>query len=164
MALKDLIPWRKRKREEEEWLLPIERDRELFRDFFADLFRPWALMRMRPFDEVFRGRFYPDIDVTETDKEYRVTAELPGLSKDDIDVSLEEGVLTIRGEKRQEERHEKEDYVCVERSYGSFVRRIPLPSEVDESRVEARFKNGVLRLTLPKSEEHRGRKIEIASG
>jgi len=164
MAVKDLIPWRKKRREEEESLLPAARDvRDMFQDFFEDMFRPWALMRMRPFAE-FPARFYPDIDVSETNKEYRVTAELPGLTKDDIDVSLQEGVLTIRGEKKEEDKEERGGHVRVERSYGSFARRIPLPSEVNECGIEADFKNGVLSVHLPKTEEAHGTRIEIKGG
>jgi len=164
MAVKDLIPWRKKKREEEESLLPVPRDvRDMFQEFFEDMFRPWALMRMWPFADLSE-RYYPDIDVTETNKEYRVTAELPGLTEDDIDVLLQEGVLTIRGEKKEEDREQRGSYVRVERSYGSFVRRIPLPSEVNEAGIEADFKNGVLSVHLPKTEEAHGTRIEIKRG
>ncbi len=163
MALRDLVPWRKKREDDEESLAPSERQaRDMFRDFFEEAFTPWALTRMRPW--AAPEQFSPDVDVAEDEKEYRVTAELPGLSRDDIDVSLAEGVLTIRGQKKEEEEERRGDYVRIERSYGSFVRRVPLPTEVDEDAVEAQFKDGVLRLTLPKSEKQRGRKIEIGSG
>jgi HSP20 family protein len=160
MAFRHLVPWRKR-RHEGEPLVPAPREIEDFlTEAFEHPFRSWMMAPWRRATrEVFR--FTPDVDVAETDKEYRVTAELPGLSKDDIEISLEEGTLTISGEKREEKKEEKENYWRTERSYGSFVRRIPLPTGVNEDAVEASFKDGVLTITLPKTEETRGKKVEI---
>ena len=159
MALKDLVPWHKK--EGGEALTPRGGDIEdMFREAFEDFFRSWLAPTARGGER--KGlRFSPDVDVTETDEDYRVSLELPGLTKDEIDISLEEGALSISGEKKEEEREEKENFVRVERSYGSFSRRIPLPAGVDEGGVEASYKDGILRVRLPKSAETRGRRIEI---
>jgi HSP20 family protein len=89
--------------------------------------------------------------VSETDKEIKVSAELPGMDEKDIDVSLTRDSLTIKGEKKQETEDKGEDYYRMERSYGSFTRSIPLPIEVDTDKVQATFKKGVLEITLPKT-------------
>ena len=129
-------------------------------------YSPFSLFRHemnRLFDNFFRGfdiepfekrlgAFYPDIDVTETDKEIKVSAELPGMDNKDIDVSLTKDSLTIKGEKKEEkEEKKKKDYYRMERSYGSFSRTIPLPVEIDTEKAKAQFKKGVLTITLPKT-------------
>jgi HSP20 family protein len=109
-------------------------------------------------------RFAPAVNVSENDEAYKVSVELAGLSKDDVDVSVQEGRLTITGEKKEETKDEDENYIRTERSYGSFSRSIPLPSHVDEDAVSAKFKDGVLTVELPKTGEARGRRIEITGG
>ena len=108
----------------------------------------------------------PHMDVTETDKEIVVEAELPGIDEKDVSLSLQDGVLTIRGEKKHEVDEEKENYRMMERRYGSFQRSVRLPDTVDEDKVEATFNNGVLRVSLPKRPEAIGkqRKIPIKKG
>lgn len=108
----------------------------------------------------------PQMDVTETDKEIVVEAELPGIDEKDISLSLQDGVLTIRGEKKHEHDEEKENYRMTERRYGSFQRSVQLPETVDEDKVEATFNNGVLKVSLPKRPEAIGkhRKIPIKKG
>ena len=105
----------------------------------------------------------PNLDVKETDKEIVVEAELPGLEEKDISLTMQNGVLTIQGEKRLEYNEEKENYHVMERRYGSFQRSLRVPDTVDEGKVEARFDNGVLKVTLPKRPEagDEQRKIEI---
>lgn len=109
----------------------------------------------------------PSLDIKESDKEYRVVAELPGVSEKDLELEVANRVLTIRGEKR-EEKEEKGDkgYHLMERRYGSFLRSITLPDEVDESRIEASVADGLLTISLPKSREaHAGKKkITIKPG
>ena len=106
--------------------------------------------------------FSPRMDVSETDKEIVVSAELPGLADEDIDVSLSLGMLTISGEKKQEKEKKGRNYYHVERSYGSFQRSIPLPAEVDTNQVDAVFKKGVLTVTLPKTgAAQAGKKIAV---
>jgi HSP20 family protein len=105
-----------------------------------------------------------NINVSETENEIRVTAELPGVSEDDIDVRLDDDVLTIRGEKKFErsEGGEKEDYHFVERSYGTFQRSLRLPTHVEPDKVQANCDNGVLKITLPKSQhQERTRRIQV---
>ena len=97
------------------------------------------------------GAFHPNIDVTETDKEIRVSAELPGMDNKDINVSLTKESLTITGEKKEEKEEKKKDYYRMERSYGSFSRTIPMPVEIDTDKAKALFKKGVLTITLPKT-------------
>lgn len=103
----------------------------------------------------------PAVDVAERDGDLVVTAELPGMGKEDIGLELSEGVLTIKGEKTEESEHEEQEMHVTERSYGSFRRSLTLPCPVDETKVAAEFKDGVLRVTLPKTGEAKGRKIEI---
>ncbi|HEY0071404.1 MAG TPA: Hsp20/alpha crystallin family protein [Chloroflexia bacterium] len=99
------------------------------------------------------GNFTPAINVTESDGEYKVTAELPGMDEQDIELSLHKDYLTIKGEKKQEHEDKGNGYHRVERSYGSFQRTIPLPQEVDPDQVAANFQKGVLTITLPKLPE-----------
>jgi HSP20 family protein len=122
----------------------------------------------RLFEEPFRLDFItedmgwmPAVEVVETDGAIEVTAELPGMSKEDVEIHLEQNVLTIRGEKKEEmERKEKERYL-YERFYGSFQRAFTLPAPVDEGKVTAEFRNGVLKIHLPKTAEVKGKKISI---
>jgi HSP20 family protein len=107
------------------------------------------------------GPFLPAIDVSDDDQHYAISVEVPGASKDDIHVELQEGMLTIRGEKKVEREEKKEQRRYVERSYGSFSRSLRLPPDADADRLEASFKDGVLRLTIPKTEEAKPRTIAI---
>jgi HSP20 family protein len=93
----------------------------------------------------------PKVDVAETSDEIRVTAELPGMKEDDVEVTLSDGGLVIQGEKRIEKEEKEKNYYRVERSYGKFHRSIPLPGKVDDKNVNASFQNGVLTITLPKA-------------
>lgn len=108
----------------------------------------------------------PRIDVKETAQAIEVHAELPGVNEKDVELQLADHVLTIKGEKRQEKEEKDKGYHLMERSFGSFMRRIPLPVEVDEDKVEARFEKGVLTVTLARSAkaEAKTRKIEIRGG
>lgn len=99
------------------------------------------------------GTYMPKVDVTETDKEIRVSAELPGMTEKDIDVSVARDILTIKGEKKSEHEEKKGSYYRMERQWGSFERSIPIPEEVDSEKVDAKFSNGVLTVTMPKLKE-----------
>jgi HSP20 family protein len=105
----------------------------------------------------------PNMDVKETDKEIVVETELPGLDEKDISVTVENGILTIQGEKKLDYDEEKENYHVMERRYGSFQRSLRLPDVVDDNNINARFDNGVLKVMLPKRPElaREQRKIEI---
>jgi HSP20 family protein len=102
----------------------------------------------------------PAMDIHQDDKQLEITAELPGVKEEDVEISVEDGVLTLRGEKRSSRDDEESGY--RERSYGSFERRIALPSNIDENACSAHFEDGVLKITLPKTEEKaRGRRIPV---
>ena len=105
------------------------------------------------------------MNVSETENEIRVAAELPGVRDEDIEVSLQDDVLTIRGEKKFERKDEKENFHFVERSYGTFQRSLRLPIPVNPDQVQASFDNGVLTVTLPKSaQQERSRRIQVQRG
>jgi HSP20 family protein len=109
------------------------------------------------------GQLVPNIDVTETDKVIEVAAELPGLERKDVDISLEDDVLIIRGEKtaKQERKDEKKNYHVTERSHGAFYRLIQPPPGIDPSSVQATMSNGVLKVTIPKPARSAAKKIEV---
>lgn len=146
-----------------------------FGDPFVSLHREMN----RLFDDIFRGSLAapqgeqygpggmltPHIDVSETDKEVRICAELPGVKEDDVDVTLNDDVLTIRGEKKFERKDEKENYHFMERSYGSFQRSLRIPYRVNPDEVKADFENGVLTVSLPKSQQQdRSHRIQVGKG
>jgi HSP20 family protein len=106
----------------------------------------------------------PSVDVSETDGEYQIKAEIPDVKKEDVKVTLEDGVLTIQGQRKQEKEDKGTKYHRVERAYGSFVRSFTLPDLVDEQKVKAEFKDGVLNLQLPKSEKAKPKAIEVTVG
>jgi HSP20 family protein len=103
----------------------------------------------------------PTVDISETDGEYLIKAELPEVKKDDVKVTLEDGILTIQGERRREKDEKTTKYHRVERSYGSFVRSFSLPDQVDENGVKAEYRDGMLNLQIPKSEKAKPRAIEV---
>ena len=103
----------------------------------------------------------PSVDISETTAEYVIKAEIPEVKKEDVKVTLEHGVLTVQGMRRQEAEEEGTKYHRVERSYGSFVRNFSLPDLVDDAQVQAVFKDGILTLHLPKSEKAKPKAIEV---
>lgn len=103
----------------------------------------------------------PSVDISETEGEYQIKAEIPDVKKEDVKVTLEDGVLTIQGERKQEKEEKGKKYHRIERSYGSFVRTFSLPDVIDEDKVKAEFKDGVLNLHLPKSEKAKPKAIEV---
>jgi len=103
----------------------------------------------------------PTVDISESDGEYLIKAELPEVKKEDVKVTVENGVLTLQGERRQEKEEKSKRFHRVERSYGSFVRSFSLPESVDESSVRADYKDGVLNLHLPKSEKVKPKAIDV---
>jgi HSP20 family protein len=107
------------------------------------------------------GEWLPSLDVAETKNEIVVKAEVAGMDPKDIDISLSDGVLTIKGEKKQEKEEKEADYHLTERSYGSFTRLVQLPKEVQSDKISASYKNGILKITLPKSEEAKKKEIKI---
>ena len=107
------------------------------------------------------GEWFPSLDVTETKNDILVKAEIPGMDPKDIDISLNNDILTIKGEKKQEKEEKEENYHLIERSYGKFVRSVKLPGEVKSDKINASYKNGVLNITLPKSEEAKKKEVKI---
>jgi HSP20 family protein len=103
----------------------------------------------------------PTVDISETEAEYLIKAELPEVKKEDVKVTVENGVLTLQGERRQEKEEKGKKFHRVERSYGSFVRSFSLPESVDEGAVKAEYKDGVLNLHLPKSERVKPKAIDV---
>lgn len=156
MAFRNLIPWNRGRTAPtrfsggEESLHPmmaLHRDIERVFDQFWNDFAPANIAR-----EGF-GFTTPAVDVSETDKALQVSAELPGLSEDDVDIQITGDTLTIRGEKKDEREEERKGTYVSERTYGSFYRAVPLPPGVDTDKAEASFENGVLTVNLPKSQE-----------
>lgn len=115
-------------------------------------------------DEVMGSGWIPPVDIEETGDRLVVRAELPGMKAEDIDVRVENGTLTIRGERRFENERSERNFHRVERSYGSFSRSFTLPTTISTEDVEARYENGVLELAMRKREEARPRRIPISNG
>jgi len=110
------------------------------------------------------GALSPAIDISENDDHLTMTAELPGMSEDDVELVVRDGVLTLKGEKKFEQKQEKEDTHVMERRYGSFQRVMTLPDRVDEAKIKARFDKGVLTVTMPKKAEAKAAARKIAIG
>jgi HSP20 family protein len=169
MNISDLVPWKSNRgsdiavRQEKSPATLYDEFDQLFNDFFDN---SW----MTPWNGRFGERlneFTPRVNMTEREKEIEVTAELPGMSEEDIDIALARDVLTIKGEKKQETEDKGDNYYRMERSYGKFSRVIPLPDGVvDNENVDATFKNGFLTITLPKLEEAQqvSRRITVNAG
>jgi HSP20 family protein len=162
MSVRDLLPWRRKNGDQ----LP-----GLFRDDERDPFLALHREVNRLFDETFRNfgispfrngpeGGWPSLEISDDEKEIRIAAEVPGMNEKDIEVLLSDGMLTLKGEKRSETEDKDKQY--SERYYGRFERRIPLDCEVDAEKVEASFKNGVLTVTLPKSEQEKARVRRIS--
>lgn len=155
MAIRDLIPWNRDekkvpvKMEDSDPFYNLHRDMNRLFDNFTNSF---GLASFEPFSESL-GAFSPSVDVTETDEDIVVSAELPGLDENEVEVSLAHNVLTVSGEKKEEREDKGKNFYRLERSYGSFHRSVPLPVEVEADKVKAKFKKGVLTITLPKSTE-----------
>lgn len=113
-------------------------------------------------EDLFRGTWLPPVDVAEEDDRLVVRAEIPGVKKEDIDVQFENGMLTIRGERKLEKPENGRNYHRVERIYGSFTRSFTLPASVDPDRITASYTDGVLELMVPKREEAKPKQIRIA--
>lgn len=115
-------------------------------------------------DQMTRGAWNPSVDIFENKDQIVLEAELPGMKPEDVEISIENNVLTVHGERRFEKKDEQDNFHRVERSYGSFTRSFTLPPTVTSEKCSAEFENGVLRVTLAKREEAKARKIEIKAG
>ncbi len=112
-------------------------------------------------EDVMGGAWYPRVDIFENSDNLVLEAELPGMKHDDFELSFENNVLTLKGERRFEKKNESDNYHRVERAYGTFTRSFTLPPTVTAEGAKAEFENGVLHISLPKREETKARKIEI---
>jgi HSP20 family protein len=133
--------------------------------FFEDFWRsPFSLLT----PSLWHGKagefetIVPTVDIYEEGNEIVLKADMPGMEKKDVDISISEGFLTISGERKKEEKVEKGNYFSYERSHGSFFRRFELPSDIDADKVKAHLESGVLEVRLPKSEEMKGRSKKVS--
>ena len=115
-------------------------------------------------EEITLPEWTPLADITEDDKEYLIKTELPEMKKEDVKVTVENGVLTISGERKFEKEEKNKKYHRVERGYGTFMRSFTLPDDADASKIKADFKNGLLKVHLPKSEHAKPKQIEVNVG
>jgi HSP20 family protein len=151
-----LVPWRPH----EDWWDPFT-DLERIQKEMNALFNT-SRMRGSEHDSGLLDRVWsPAVDIFDSKDNLMVKADIPGLSKDDIDVSVQGDMLIIKGEKKKEHEVKEKDYVRTERFYGSFHRAIRLPSEIQADKVDATYKNGVLELILPKSEKSKPKQIKL---
>lgn len=127
-------------------------ERDIFDRFFED-WSPELLDKDR--------NWIPAFDISENDKEYTLTAEMPGIDAKDLDITISDGILTVKGEKKREKEDKGENYHRVERSYGSFQRSFHIPEKVKTEKVDATFKDGVLKLILEKDEKSETKKITV---
>ncbi|MCK9916551.1 Hsp20/alpha crystallin family protein [Microbacteriaceae bacterium K1510] len=152
-------------------LIPVSRERGV-----AGSVSPFVSLQReidRLFDDFSRGfpsfsgesaaKLLPNMDVTETDKEIEITAELPGLEEKDVQINVADNLLTIRGEKKAEKEEKDKNYRLVERSYGSFERSLQLPEGVNADAIKATIAKGVLKVTVPKPAPAQAKKIEVKS-
>jgi HSP20 family protein len=140
-----LIPW--------EPFRALRRRDDAFEDVFRDFFRGM------PFEE---AALMPAAEVAESDGEVTVKLEIPGVEKDQIELNVADDELTVRGETRKETEEKKKNYYRQEIRYGSFQRTVPLPVEVDAAKASAELKNGVLKVTLPKSKHPKAHNVKVA--
>ena len=143
---------------------------QLFDAFDRDIWTMPPRRSLFSLEPLWRGEFKwsgaPAVDVTESDSGYEISAELPGLDEKNIEVKVSNSTLTIKGEKQEEKEEKKKDYYLRERHFGSFERRFQVPSGVATDKIAANFKNGVLKVTLPKTPEAQkaAKKIAVKAG
>lgn len=142
-----LVKWNPRQR----MLNPFEDWDHFLNEFFGD----WEQ------EDTLRHSWAPAVDIHEDDDQYLVEAELPGMNKKDIHLSVKDNILTIKGERVSEKKDKKENCLRMERSYGSFQRSFRLPEQVKEDKINANFKEGVLTIQIPKTEEVKAKEVEI---
>ena len=137
-------------------------------------YNPWSVFDqlnrdlrppLRTYDDedssVATASWAPSVDITEDDNSFKILADIPGVKPDDIEVSMDNGVLTIKGERSTEEKTEKENFRRVERQYGVFYRRFTLPETANADKIEAHSEHGVLKVTIPKQEVAHARRISV---
>ena len=137
------------------------REMEDLQNRLSTLFGRTPMRRGNGKENITLPEWTPLADITEDDREYVIKAELPELKREDVKVTVENGVLTISGERKFEKEEKKKKYHRVERGYGSFVRTFALPEDADANKVKAQFKQGMLELHLPKNEKAKPKQIEV---
>lgn len=131
-------------------------------DRVFDGFNTWPAVFREPWPAAFERGFSPSMEVTETDDAIEVATELPGMDEKDVEISVADGKLTIRGEKKFEKDEKKKNYRLVERSYGSFERAVMLPPGVNASKIKARMDRGILKVEVPKPASAKAQSVKIA--
>ena len=132
-----------------------------FEDLFDRYSRAMGWPAGRGQESITKGDWLPRVDISETEGEFVIKAEIPEVRRENVKVGVDNGILTIQGERRQETDEKKEKYHRIERSYGSFVRSFTLPDNVDETAIKAVFKDGMLNLSIPKSAAAKPKSIEV---
>lgn len=130
-------------------------------DMFDRYTRSLSLPRRGSQEVMATGDWAPRVDIVETDKAFNIKAEIPEVKKEDVKVTVDNGVLTIKGERKQEKEDKSKKFHRIERFFGSFTRSFTLPDNVDENKIDASFKDGMLTLTIPKTEETRPKAMEV---
>ena len=169
MTRKNIIPWKWGRLRDEDEGHPMDlfrREMDAFQRHMDRMFEDFAGGRFSRMEFPEFGRRFemlPSLDQTEGDNAYYIAVELPGMDEEDIQVTLSDDMLTIRGEKKADDEAKGKDFYRSERSYGTFRRTVALPGEIDIEKIDAKFTKGVLKITLPKTEEAKEqvRKIEV---
>ena len=151
----EILPW---KRKKDSRATELRRDTD---NLYGRFFEPNFLPSSYPFG---KGKWDPTLDISEGRKDITVKAEIPGIEAKDFDISIDGRFLTIRGEKKQEQKEKDENYYRVERSYGYFNRTIELPAEVNPDKVDASYKRSILKIKLSKAKESATKRIKISTG
>ena len=151
----DILPWKRNKNKR---VKELRREIDNLRDRLFDT-------DFMPSEYLFgKGKWGPKIDISEGRKDITIKAEIPGIEAKDLDISIDGRLLSIRGEKKQEQTDKDETYYRVERSYGYFNRTIELPAEVDPNKVDASYKKGILKINLQKTKSSETKRIKVTTG
>ena len=142
-------------------LVRWEPRRSLTRDFFDDFFTMMETPSRNQRSWFDGGRWAPAVDLVDKQDKLLAKVELPGVDKKDVKLSLNNNILTIQGEMNKEEETKNEDYYYRERAYGTYSRNISLPTEIDKEKIKAKFKNGILEITMPKKPEVKPKEITV---
>lgn len=153
MNLRSLVRWDPFKE--------MEREMEELTERFNRMLSRWPSRQTAEREPMTVAQWAPVVDISETDSEYLIEAELPEVDKNNVKVTLQDGVLTIQGERKSQREEKGRKYHRVERSFGGFLRSFTVPEDADESKVKAEFKDGILRVRLPKTEKAQTKAIEV---
>jgi HSP20 family protein len=159
MKVKNMLPAVSRKKQSEDDHPFYSLQREM-NSLFDDFFRGFDITP-RGFFQRGEVGFTPTVDVEENEKEFIIKAEIPGVDEKEIEVTVTDDIVTIKGEKKEEKEDKGKNYYYMERSYGSFNRVIPLSAETESDKAEASFKNGVLNITIPKSQTAKAKATKV---